>query len=128
MMPWAFEDGMTWIPGETDDYFAMQERIRENALAWAASLDLVVAPVGMAWMKVMQGGVPTHYLHMEDWNHPSRRGTYLSAATLFSTVFQESTEDLDFTWGLPVLEAEALRRAASEVVMDSLSLWNIMPQ
>jgi hypothetical protein len=32
MMPWAFEDGMTWIPGQTDDYFAMQDSIRENAL------------------------------------------------------------------------------------------------
>jgi hypothetical protein len=125
MMPWAFEDGMTWIPGQTDDYLAMQDSIRENALAWAGSLNLVVAPVGMAWRKVIEGWVPPHYLHMDDWNHPSRRGSYLSAATIFSTVFKESSEALDFDWALSSSEAEAFRAVASGVVMDSLALWNI---
>jgi len=125
IMPWAFEDGMTWIPGQTDDYFAMQEKIRTNALAWADSLDLAVAPVGMAWKEVMGWGVPGHYLHMEDWNHPAPRGSYLSAVTLFATVFKESAEDVDFPWVLNPADAEAFRRVGSETVLDSLDIWNI---
>jgi hypothetical protein len=127
IMPWAFEDGMTWIAGQNDDYFAMQEKIRVNALAWRDSLDLSVAPVGMAWKAVMEWDIPEHYLHMRDWNHPSPRGSFLSAATLFPTVFRESAEEVDFQWALNRTDAEALRRVGSEIVLDSLALWNIQP-
>ena len=126
MMPWAFEDGMTWIPGQSDDYFAMQEKIRKNALAWADTLELAVAPVGSAWEKVMEWDIPQHYLHMSDWNHPAPRGSFLGAATLFATVFQESAEEVDFRWVLNQTDAEAFRRLGSETVLDSLVVWNLV--
>ena len=125
VLPWAFEDGMTWIAGQADDYFAMQERIRGNILEWAASLDLAVSPVGMAWKTVLGWGVPQHYLHMSDWNHPAPRGSFLSAVTLYATVFQESAEGLDYRWLLNQTDAEAFRRVGSETVLDSLSVWNL---
>jgi len=127
IMPWAFEDGMTWVPGQTDDYFAMQESIRTNALAWADSLDLVVAPVGMAWKAIMEQEVPEHYLHEGDWNHPNPRGSFLSAATLYATVFKESAEHVDFQWILDANEAQTFRDVGSATVLDSLALWNITP-
>jgi hypothetical protein len=125
MMPWAFEDGITWIPGQTDDYFSMQESIRANALRWAEELDLSVAPVGMAWGKIMEQGVPVHYLHEPDWNHPNPRGSFLSAATLFSTVFKERGDQVEFSWLLPPNEAENFLKVGSDTVLDSLALWNI---
>ena len=125
MMPWAFEDGLTWVQGETDTYFDMQLRIRENAVRWADSLDITVSPVGMAWNEIMQGDPPLHYLFTEDWNHPSRRGSYLTAVTLYSTIFRESAVGVDFDWVLEADEAETFRRVGSETVLDSLSLWNI---
>lgn len=127
IMPWAFEDGMTWIPGQPDDYFTMQERIRSNALAWSDSLDLVVAPVGMAWKEVLEWNPPEHYLHMSDWNHPAARGSFLSAAVLYSTVFRESSQEVNFRWTLNTADAAGFRRVASETVLDSLALWNITP-
>ena len=128
IMPWAFEDGMTWIPGQTDDYFTMQDKIRRNALAWSDSLDLLVAPVGMAWKEVMSWNIPEHFLHMNDWNHPAPRGSFLSAATLFATVFRESAEEVDFRWVLNATDAGPLRRVGSETVLDSLALWNLEPR
>ncbi len=127
MMPWAFEDGMTWIPGQTDDYFEMQDKIRDNSLAWRDSLDLVIAPVGMAWRAVMEWNVPVHYLHMSDWNHPAPRGSFLAAATLYATVFRESAEGVDFSWVLSGTDADAFRRVGSETVLEDLDLWNIAP-
>jgi hypothetical protein len=127
MMPWAFEDGMTWVQGQFDNYFAMQERIRENALAWADSLDLVVAPVGVAWRAIMKGRPPVHYLYQSDWNHPGPRGSFLSAAVLYSTLFREGSKEIPFRWTLDASEAASLRRVASEVVMDSLAVWGIAP-
>ncbi len=96
IMPWAFEDGMTWIPGQTDNYFAMQDSIRTHVLAWADSLDLAVSPVGMAWKRILETEVSQHFLHEADWNHPNPGGSYLSAATLFATVFREGVEEVDF--------------------------------
>lgn len=127
IMPWAFEDGMTWIPGQEDDYFAMQDSIRTNALAWADSLDLVVSPVGMAWNAIMASGVPEHYLHEADWNHPNARGSFLSAATLYATVFKESAEDLGIQWVLEEGEARMFLEVGSNTVLDNLVLWNITP-
>lgn len=127
MMPWAFEDGLTWIEGQTDTYVDMQMKIRDNALRWADSLDLTVAPVGMAWNEVMGWGIPPHYLHMNDWNHPAPRGSFLSAATLFSTVFLESAEGVDFQWALNRADAEAFRRVGAETVLEDPALWNIRP-
>jgi hypothetical protein len=127
IMPWAFEDGMTWIPGQGDDYFAMQEKIRKNTLAWANTVDFVVAPVGMAWKEVLGWNPAEHYLHASDWNHPAARGSYLGAAVVFSTLFQESSEEIPFRWMLNVSDAEGFRRVASETVLDSLALWRITP-
>lgn len=125
MMPWAFEDGLLWISGQEDDFFDMQERIRANSLRWADSLDLVLAPVGEAWKEVLLGDPGEHYLHMSDFNHPSYRGTFLSVAVIFSTVFKESSGELGYRGLLPAGEAEVLRSVASRVVLDSLSLWRI---
>jgi hypothetical protein len=125
MMPWAFEDGLLWVEGETDTYEDMQLRIRENAVRWADSLDITVAPVGMAWYEIMKGDPPQHYLFTSDWNHPSRQGSYLTAVTLFATAFKESAEGLDFQWVLESDEVATFQRVGSKTVLDSLALWNI---
>ncbi len=126
MLPWAFEDGITWIQGETDDYRAMQIKIRETGVAWARDLGLVVAPVGMAFHQVMTTwDAPVHFLFEEDWNHANANGAYLTAATLFSTVFARSVAEVPYDWTLDRGLAGRLRQVASAVVMDSLALWNI---
>jgi len=126
MLPWAYEDGVLWVEGQTDDYAAMQLRIRSNALKWAGELDLRVAPVGMAFYEVLtQWDPPLHFLHDEDWNHASRNGSYLTAATIFSTVFPRSVTELSYDWELDQKLARDLRAVASRTVLDSLALWNI---
>lgn len=126
MMPWAFEDGMTWVPNRDETYEVMQLDIRENALKWAEELDLAVAPVGMAFHKVMTTwSPPIHYLYMEDWNHPSHLGSYLAAATIWSTVFAESATEVPYDWTVKGELARDLREVASTTVLDSLAVWRI---
>jgi hypothetical protein len=125
MMPWAFEDGMTWVEGMTDTYQDMQEKIYDNTLRWADSLNISVAPVGWAWYDVLADDPPLHYLHLPDWNHPNLRGSYLSASVIFATVFAESVENVPYYGGLQQAEAERFQEVASRIVLDSLELWNI---
>ena len=125
-LPWAFEDGMTWVQGWTDTYADMQLKIYENTLQYLNDLDFVIAPVGWAWNTVLkEKDYPLHYLHLSDWNHPSLKGSYLMACVIYSTIFQESSKDILYYAGLQTEEADYFQVTASNIVLDNLDLWNI---
>jgi len=119
-MPWAYEDGMTWLPGWTDTYADMQLKIYNNTLKWADSLDFMVSPVGWAWNTVLKDkNYPLHYLHKSDWNHPSPKGSYLMACAIYSTVYRESTVGISYYGGLTKEEAEYFQAVASNTVLNN---------
>jgi hypothetical protein len=124
-MPWAFEDGMLWTPGGTDDYFAMQQRIYDNTVTYPDSVDISIAPVGWAWNSILLENPGEHYLHMYDWNHPSPRGSYLMACVIFVSVYREPVSDAPYRAGLPEDEAAHFQEVATEVVLENLALWNL---
>jgi len=125
-LPWAYEDGMTWLEGWTDTYEDMQIKIYDNTLLWCNSLNIMVAPVGWAWYEVLdKKSYPLHYLHLSDWNHPSLKGSYLMACAIFSTVYQESSAGLTYYGGLSQADAEYYQTVASNIVLNNLELWNI---
>lgn len=125
-LPWAYEDGMTWLAGWTDTYEDMQIKIYENTLKYAYEIGFVVAPVGWAWYRVLEEkNYPLHYLHMSDWNHPSLKGSYLMACVIYSTLFQASSVDIPYYGGLTVEDAIYFQDIASNIVLGNPELWNI---
>jgi hypothetical protein len=126
MMPWAYEDGMTWVEGRDEDYEQMQLDIREKVLEWSVEIGLLVAPVGMAFYEVMTEWNPEqHFLFDTDWNHASEEGSFLAAATFFSTLFLESSVGIGYRWKLEEGLARDLRDVASRTVLDDTALWNL---
>jgi hypothetical protein len=127
-MPWAFEDGMTWVAGWTDTYADMQYHIYVNTLQYSNEIGFEIAPVGWSWNTVLyEQNYPLHYLHQSDWNHPSLRGSYLMACTVFATVFQESYIGVNYNPGISDSEVTYFQTVGSNMVLDSLDLWNITP-
>jgi len=127
-MPWAYEDGMTWYQNWTDTYEDMQIHIYDNTLQYSDEIGFEIAPVGWAWYAVLEEyNYPLHYLHMSDWNHPSIKGSYLMACTIFSSVFQESVVGNTYHCGISLEEAEFFQDVASDTVLNNLELWNITP-
>ena len=126
MMPWAFEDGMTWVAGWTDDFFDMQQIIYTKTLEMAEVVDIIIAPVGWAYNSIMDDGCPFHYLFATDYNHPSLRGSYLITSVLYSTVFEESTEGINYYAGVSQAEAEYFQTVASTTVLENMELWKII--
>ena len=59
-MPWAFEDGTTWIEGRDETYFDMQQLIYENTLKLTDELGFILAPVGWAWKTVLEAEPGLH--------------------------------------------------------------------
>jgi len=127
-MPWAFEDGMIWYQGWTDTFEDMQIHVYNNTLQYSDEIGFEIAPVGWVWYAVLEEyDYPLHYLHMSDWNHPSLKGSYLMACTIFSAVFQESTVGNPYHAGIPDEEADYFQAVASDTVLNNLDLWNITP-
>ena len=62
VVPWAFEDGMTWVKGMTDTYEQMQTIIDANCAGWAKDTGMAMAPVGPAFRKLMRTHKELHYL------------------------------------------------------------------
>lgn len=127
-LPWAFEDGMTWYENWTDTYEDMQIHIYNNTLQYSEEIGFEIAPVGWSWYGVLDDlNYPLHYLHMSDWNHPSLKGSYLMACTIYSSMFQESTVGNTYLGGVPEEEAIYFQTVASDTVLNNLQLWNINP-
>jgi hypothetical protein len=124
MMPWAYEDGCTWIEGRTETYFDMQQLIYDNTLEFSDEVGFVISPVGWAWNQVMKTAPGLHYLFNPDWNHPSVRGSYLAACVFYSILFLEETHRFSYHAGIPADEAEYFQFIASMIVMRNLGLWN----
>ena len=125
-LPWAYEDGMTWLQGWTDGYPEMQRKIYSNTLEWSKQLGISVAPVGWAWYHILEEkDYPLHYLHQDDWNHPTLQGSYLSACVIFASIFTESPEGIEYYNKLETSEAESFQEEAGKLVLDDLTLWNL---
>ena len=100
-MSWADEDGMTWIEGWTETYEEMQIDIYDKTIEYSNNIGLTIAPIGWTWYKVLEEeDYPLHYLHLSDWNHPSIKGSYLTACVIYSTIFIESTLNIPYYAGL----------------------------
>jgi hypothetical protein len=125
LMPWAFEDGLTWISGQTDTFFDMQLKIYETTIKWSDEIGFITAPVGWAWRAVMLEQPPLHYLFQSDWNHPSVRGSYLTACVLYATAYCTSIIGNSYYAGLGKEEATYFQQIASSVVLEDIDLWNI---
>ena len=86
-MTWGHKNGntrQTDYPLD-DTYESMQERIATTYTDMAYENGGLLAPVGLAWRNIRRNH-PEIELYIEDNFHPSLAGSYLAAATLFSTM------------------------------------------
>jgi hypothetical protein len=79
-----------WAKTDPDvsNYNGMQERINQNSIKLASRLDAQLAPCGILWNICMDYD-STLILHQSDRINPTINGSYLSACTLYSTIFRK---------------------------------------
>lgn len=79
-------------------------------------LGVDVAPVGLAWERVMKER-PRLDLFDPDREHPNMHGTYLTTAVIYATVFRKSPVELPYVpGGVNADDGAFLRRIAWETV------------
>lgn len=123
-MTWAHKNGDLGLPVGSDTYEDMQQRLRSGYMTIADSLDAMLAPCGWSWRYVRQNN-PGIELYSSDNYHPDITGTYLAACTFYSLFFQQSCSGIGYYAGITDTTAQYLQGAASQIVLDSLNLWNV---
>jgi len=125
-MTWAHKYGDMGIlqNGGTDSYEDMQQRLRSGYMTIADSLKAAVAPCGWVWRKLIQM-YPSIELYSADNYHPAENGTYLAACTFFASIFKQTAVGINYTGNILPSDAAIFQSVASQMVLDSLGLWNI---
>jgi PKD repeat protein len=106
-------------------YSGMQQRLKESYLEMTLTHDASCAPVGLAWKESISQDSLLN-LYTSDNSHPNIYGSYLAACTFYATIFKKSPIGSSF---IPTFIDSAtalfLQTIASNVVLDSLSNWNV---
>jgi PKD domain len=105
-------------------YSGMQERLRESYKTMADSNSALVAPAGMAWNTSWSTDSSIN-LWQSDNSHPSLEGSYLTACTMYATIFRKSPLGAFVPTGLDSTTASFMQDIAVNTVLDSLTNWNI---
>jgi hypothetical protein len=105
-MSWAYKDKPDMTIPLADAYTAAGN---ENGV--------LVIPVGLAFAKSI-ASKPDLELYAPDKRHPSAAGTYLSAATTYATLFNQSPVGLKYSAGLSPEVALYLQQVAYDTVKE----------
>lgn len=99
----------------------MTKPIVDEYVKTAAKNGAIVIPVALAFERVTKER-PDIALRIKDNRHPTMEGTYLSASTIYSTLFRRSPEGIKNNAGLDDKTASYLQKVAWEVVKEFYDL------
>jgi len=106
-------------------YLGMQQRLRQSYLDMTFTHNATCSPVGICWKESIAQD-STLNLFSTDNSHPSVYGSYLAACTFYSTIFKKTSVGSDYIPnGIDTSTAIFLQTIASNIVLDSLGIWNI---
>jgi hypothetical protein len=115
------------VPSPTtySTYFTVQTQIKDSITKMADNLHVSFAPTGES--------ARMHYTTQQDlllhgsYNdiHPNLNGSYLVAATMFATIFQEPATGSTSYGGIPQATAEYFQGIADQVVLPNKAQWRI---
>lgn len=124
---WAYKDGISDscinYP-QVCNYDTMQNYINSVYYDMSIQNNAEYAPVGVAW-QLVRANYPFFNMYHPFNNYANENGTYLAACVIYSSMFQNTTVGNTFISYLSSDTALMLQQIASNLVLDSLSYWNI---
>lgn len=105
------------------DFTHMQDSLESAYWGITHELNAQVAPVGIAWKKVITNNDTV--LHASDDSHPNYSGSYLTACVFNSIFWNMNTSENSFIGNLDEEIALLLQSTADSIVFHSSSDWNL---
>jgi len=121
-LTWAHRNG--WPAYNLPDYSSMQSAIDDGYLTIAGQQHAAVAPVGYAWMSLVDRESDPG-LWQDDGSHPTEKGTYLAACVFYASIFLTSPTGLNYHAGLSNADALDAQQAAATTVLGDPSKWGL---
>ena len=116
LMTWAPKNGIkTGLKQHT--VTEAQSMLAGNYISISQKLDDLLIPAGVGFMRCMDA-YPEIELWDADGQHPSPAGTYLTACTIYSVIFQESPENCSYTGDLEPELASKLQKIAADMILQ----------
>jgi hypothetical protein len=113
-----------WAKSDPDvaTYKGMQERIKQNSMSLASRLDITIAPCGMLW-RICLDKDSTLTLFSSDKINPTIEGSYLSACTLYSSIYRKRPGSAYYPKEISYKEASFYQDAVSEALFECNPDW-----
>jgi hypothetical protein len=104
------------------NYEGMQERIKENYIEMSNRFNAEVAPAGMIW-KIFMDENPDINLFNSDGIHALPAGSYISACSIYSTIFRKSPMGKYVPDGISSDLADTIQKKVYEVLFQCNPDW-----
>lgn len=105
-----------------DNTTACIDRIHGNMIFLNNNIgNEIVTPIGKSWNASFTQ-LPSVNLFYSDNVHPSLEGSYLAAATIFTTIFKQDPTNLSYTGGVNTTTATTMRSIAYSTVTNATYL------
>ncbi len=109
---------MPWTMKNTEYNYPL---IFTITLDYAKKINASIAPIGKIWHDALElDPIPELYL---DLGHPNPTGTYATACGIYTLIFKENPENIDFNPNIPVDDAKALQTLTKIVVLHNINNW-----
>jgi len=124
---WVDADPYAWAP-EAGLYTAQEAntRVFQRYQYLNEHVDQIIAPIGLAWNYVLDS-MESVNLFAGDNYHPSYEGSYLTAATIFTTITRQKTTDALFEGTLSPGLARKMKEYAYKAVLENLEGIRLEP-
>ena len=103
-------------------YSGMQEALKQNYVKMSELLNAVVAPAGILWKIIMRRDSSLELYAMDNL-HPNINGSYISACTIYATIFHKK---LTGSYHPPSISEETayfIQNAVTEVMLNDNIDW-----
>ena len=115
------------VPTSTayNTYFSVQTRIRDSVTKMADGLRVPFVPAGEC-TRMHYAAQQDLLLHSSFGDiHPNLNGSYLVAAAMFATIFQENVSGSNYFGGVSAVNAQNFLSIADDVVLPNKPNWRI---
>lgn len=123
-MTHGYRDGASW--GDEDPsvstYEGMQERIKNTYLEISNRLNVPIAPAGMIW-EIIMDKYPNMVLFQSDGIHAEYNGSYISACTIYSLIFNKKPIGTYVPENVLQEEVQIIQQTVSNVLFDCNPDW-----
>lgn len=113
-MTWGYAEGFLERE-ETNTYTKMTERIADGYQYMGQIMNIPLVPVGKVWQDV-RNQFPDIELYDKDRAHPSKNGSYATACTFYSALFDDSPQGV-YTGTVSAGIGSRLQKAAAKIVL-----------